>query len=83
MVVSSACRPVVAGNPRVRSIVSALIGASLLSVSYVTVAAESDTGPLEEVVVGLEHARAVTADLSSEGAQRYAQVVVGNNAVRR
>jgi uncharacterized secreted repeat protein (TIGR03808 family) len=34
-------------------------------------------------VVGLEHARAVTADLSAEGAQRFAQVVVGGNAVRR
>jgi uncharacterized secreted repeat protein (TIGR03808 family) len=34
-------------------------------------------------VVGLDHARAVTTDLSVEGAQRYAQVVVGGNAVRR
>jgi len=34
-------------------------------------------------VVGLDHARAVTTDLTSEGAQRYAQVVVGTNAVRR
>ena len=34
-------------------------------------------------VVGLDHARAVTPDLSAEGAQRYAQVVVGTNAVRR
>ena len=34
-------------------------------------------------VVGLDHARAVTTDLSAEGAQRYAQVVVGTNAVRR
>ncbi|WP_291845246.1 TIGR03808 family TAT-translocated repetitive protein [Bradyrhizobium sp.] len=34
-------------------------------------------------VVGLDHARAVTTDLSAEGAQRYAQVVVGSNAVRR
>ncbi|HLZ05538.1 MAG TPA: TIGR03808 family TAT-translocated repetitive protein [Bradyrhizobium sp.] len=34
-------------------------------------------------VVGLDHARAVTADLSADGAQRYAQVVIGNNAVRR
>ena len=34
-------------------------------------------------VVGLDHARAVTADLSIEGAERYAQVVIGNNAVRR
>lgn len=34
-------------------------------------------------VVGLDHARAVTTDLATEGAQRYAQVVVGTNAVRR
>jgi uncharacterized secreted repeat protein (TIGR03808 family) len=34
-------------------------------------------------VVGLDHARAITADLSADGAQRYAQIVVGGNAVRR
>jgi uncharacterized secreted repeat protein (TIGR03808 family) len=34
-------------------------------------------------VVGLEHARPVTSDLTHEGAQRYAQVMVGSNAVRR
>ena len=34
-------------------------------------------------VVGLDHARPITADLSAEGAQRYAQVMIGNNAVRR
>jgi uncharacterized secreted repeat protein (TIGR03808 family) len=34
-------------------------------------------------VVGLDHARAVTTDLSLAGAQHYAQVVVGDNAVRR
>ncbi|QOZ10879.1 TIGR03808 family TAT-translocated repetitive protein [Bradyrhizobium sp. CCBAU 51765] len=34
-------------------------------------------------VVGLDHARAVTSDLSAEGAQRFAQLVVGSNAVRR
>jgi uncharacterized secreted repeat protein (TIGR03808 family) len=34
-------------------------------------------------VVGLDHARPVTTDLAAEGAQRYAQVVVGANAVRR
>jgi uncharacterized secreted repeat protein (TIGR03808 family) len=34
-------------------------------------------------VVGLDHARPVTADLSAEGAQRFAQVVMGTNAVRR
>jgi uncharacterized secreted repeat protein (TIGR03808 family) len=33
-------------------------------------------------VVGLDHARPVTADLTGEGAQRFAQVVVANNAVR-
>jgi uncharacterized secreted repeat protein (TIGR03808 family) len=34
-------------------------------------------------VVGLDHARPITADLSADGAQRFAQVVVGSNAVRR
>jgi uncharacterized secreted repeat protein (TIGR03808 family) len=34
-------------------------------------------------VVGLDHARIVTTDLSGEDAQRYAQVVIGTNAVRR
>lgn len=34
-------------------------------------------------VVGLDHARAVTSDLSADGAQRFAQIVVGGNAVRR
>ena len=34
-------------------------------------------------VVGHEHGKAVTADLSVEGAQRYAQLVIGGNAVRR
>ena len=34
-------------------------------------------------VVGLDHARPVTPDLSTEGAQRFAQVVVGTNGVRR
>jgi uncharacterized secreted repeat protein (TIGR03808 family) len=34
-------------------------------------------------VVGLDHARTITTDLSAEGAQRYAQVMVGGNAVRR
>ena len=34
-------------------------------------------------VVGLDHARAVTSDLSADGAQRFAQVVVSGNAVRR
>jgi uncharacterized secreted repeat protein (TIGR03808 family) len=34
-------------------------------------------------VVGLDHARPITPDLSVEGAQRFAQVVVGTNVVRR
>ena len=34
-------------------------------------------------VVGLDHARTITTDLAAEGAQRYAQVAVGGNAVRR
>ena len=34
-------------------------------------------------VVGLDHARPITADLSADGAPRFAQVVVGTNAVRR
>jgi len=34
-------------------------------------------------VVGLDHARAITADLAVDGAERYAQVVIGTNATRR
>jgi uncharacterized secreted repeat protein (TIGR03808 family) len=34
-------------------------------------------------VVGLDHARAITNDLSIDGAERYAQIVIGTNAVRR
>ena len=34
-------------------------------------------------VVGLDHARAITTDLSIEGAQRFAHLVIGTNAVRR
>ncbi|MDB5611546.1 MAG: nitrous oxidase accessory protein [Bradyrhizobium sp.] len=34
-------------------------------------------------VVGLDRARPVTSDLSADGAQRFAQVVIGTNAVRR
>jgi uncharacterized secreted repeat protein (TIGR03808 family) len=34
-------------------------------------------------VVGLDHARPITSDLSADGAQQFAQVVVGTNAVRR
>ena len=41
------------------------------------------SGAPRGAVVGLDHARPVTPDLSAEGAQRFAQVVVGTNAVRR
>src|SRR5580658_906091 len=34
-------------------------------------------------VVGLDHAKPITPDLCAEGAQRFAQVVVGTNAVRK
>jgi uncharacterized secreted repeat protein (TIGR03808 family) len=34
-------------------------------------------------VVGLDHAQPITPDLSAEGAQRFAHVVIGTNAVRR
>jgi uncharacterized secreted repeat protein (TIGR03808 family) len=34
-------------------------------------------------VVGLNHARPVTADLTADGAQHFAQVVIGTNAVMR
>jgi uncharacterized secreted repeat protein (TIGR03808 family) len=34
-------------------------------------------------VVGLDHARPITPDLCAEGAQRFAQVEIGTNAVRR
>jgi uncharacterized secreted repeat protein (TIGR03808 family) len=34
-------------------------------------------------VVGLDHARPITPDLTAEGAPRFAQVVVGVNAVRK
>jgi uncharacterized secreted repeat protein (TIGR03808 family) len=34
-------------------------------------------------VVGLDHARPITTDLSAEGAPRYAQVTVGSNSVRK
>jgi uncharacterized secreted repeat protein (TIGR03808 family) len=33
-------------------------------------------------VIGLDHARPVTSDLSAEGAQRFAHLVIGGNAVR-
>jgi uncharacterized secreted repeat protein (TIGR03808 family) len=41
------------------------------------------SGAPRGAVVGLDHARPVTPDLSAENAQRFAQVVVGTNAVRR
>jgi uncharacterized secreted repeat protein (TIGR03808 family) len=34
-------------------------------------------------VVGLDHAQPITSDLSAEGAQRFAQIVMGTNAIRR
>jgi uncharacterized secreted repeat protein (TIGR03808 family) len=34
-------------------------------------------------VVGLDHARPITPDLSADGAQRFAHVTIGTNAVRR
>jgi uncharacterized secreted repeat protein (TIGR03808 family) len=34
-------------------------------------------------VVGLDHARPITTDLTTDGAQRYAQVAVSSNTVRR
>jgi hypothetical protein len=34
-------------------------------------------------VVGLDHARPITPDLSADGSQHFVQVVVGTNAVRR
>jgi uncharacterized secreted repeat protein (TIGR03808 family) len=34
-------------------------------------------------VVGLDHARPITTDLTADGAQRYAQVAIGPNSVRR
>jgi uncharacterized secreted repeat protein (TIGR03808 family) len=41
------------------------------------------SGTPRGAVVGLDHARPVTPDLSADGAQRFVQVVVGTNAVRR
>jgi uncharacterized secreted repeat protein (TIGR03808 family) len=40
------------------------------------------SGTSRGAVVGLDHARPVTPDLATEGAQRFAQVVMGTNAVR-
>jgi uncharacterized secreted repeat protein (TIGR03808 family) len=41
------------------------------------------SGTPRGAVVGLDHARPVTPDLAADGAQRFGQVVVGTNAVRR
>jgi uncharacterized secreted repeat protein (TIGR03808 family) len=40
------------------------------------------SGTPRGAVVGLDHLRPVTPDLAAEGAQRFAQVVMGTNAVR-
>jgi uncharacterized secreted repeat protein (TIGR03808 family) len=40
------------------------------------------SGTARGAVVGLDHAKPVTPDLAAEGAQRFAQVVMGTNAVR-
>jgi uncharacterized secreted repeat protein (TIGR03808 family) len=40
------------------------------------------SGTPRGAVVGLDHAKPVTGDLTGEGAQRFAQVVIGTNAVR-
>jgi uncharacterized secreted repeat protein (TIGR03808 family) len=58
--------------------VSVVPGAGTALVSSNTIS-ETPRG----AVVGLDHARVVTADLSAESAQRHAQVVVGGNVVRR
>ena len=41
------------------------------------------SGTPRGAVVGLDHARPITSDLSAEGAPHFAQVVVGTNVVRR
>jgi uncharacterized secreted repeat protein (TIGR03808 family) len=40
------------------------------------------SGTSRGAVVGLDHARPVTSDLAVQGAQQFAQVVMGTNAVR-
>jgi uncharacterized secreted repeat protein (TIGR03808 family) len=40
------------------------------------------SGTPRGAVVGLDHGRAITQDLSAEGAERHAQVVIGSNALR-
>jgi len=58
--------------------VSVVAGAGTALVNNNTIA-EAPRG----AVVGLDHNNTVTTDLSVEGAQRFAQVVIGTNAVRR
>jgi len=58
--------------------VSVVPGAGTASV-HGNMIAEAPRG----AVVGLDHARPITTDLTTEGAQRYAQIAVGPNAVRR
>jgi uncharacterized secreted repeat protein (TIGR03808 family) len=58
--------------------VSVVPGAGTASV-HGNMIAEAPRG----AVVGLDHARPITTDLTTDGAQRYAQVAVGPNAVRR
>jgi uncharacterized secreted repeat protein (TIGR03808 family) len=41
------------------------------------------SGAPRGAVVGLDHARPITPDLSAEGAPRFAQIVVGTNMIRR
>jgi uncharacterized secreted repeat protein (TIGR03808 family) len=41
------------------------------------------SGAPRGAVVGLDHARPVTSDLTVEGAERFAQLVIGSNAVQR
>jgi uncharacterized secreted repeat protein (TIGR03808 family) len=41
------------------------------------------SGAPRGAVVGLEHIRPVTADLTADGAQRYAQLMISGNVVRR
>ncbi len=40
------------------------------------------SGAARGAVVGLDHARPITSDLAVDGATRYAQVVIGTNAIR-
>jgi uncharacterized secreted repeat protein (TIGR03808 family) len=50
-------------------------GTALINANMISEAARG-------AVVGHDHGRPVTPDLSAEGAQRFTQVVIGNNAVR-